>query len=139
MKYLKNTLYSLIILLFISIPLVSSAQNPINPGNSNTSSGGTSYTPVKIDNPFDCKGVSPCTLMTLIKTILSSIVMPIASVAIVVWIVWAGFQFVLAQGKPGDIDKAKQNLLWSLVGAGILLGAAAISAVVENTVKNLMN
>ncbi len=117
------------------MPILSFAQGmpPVSP------SGGTSYTPVKIDNPFDCKGVSPCTLMTLITTILSSIVMPIASVAVVVWIVWAGFQFVLAQGNEKKITDAKQNLLWSLVGAGILLGAAAISAVVETTVKALMS
>lgn len=140
MKYLKNTLYSLIIASFVFVPFVTTtAQNPVNPGNTTPPSGGTSYTPVKIDNPFDCKGVSPCTLMTLITTILSSIVMPIASVAVVVWIVWAGFQFVLAQGNEKKITDAKQNLLWSLVGAGILLGAAAISAVVETTVKALMS
>lgn len=124
---------------FVFVPLVTTAQNPVNPGNTSpsspSSSGGTSYTPVKIDNPFNGGN----NLLTLIKDILSKIVMPIASVAIVVWIVWAGFQFVLAQGKPGDIDEAKQNLLWSLVGAGILLGAAAISAVVETTVKALMS
>ena len=88
----------------------------------------------KIENPF--KGGDD--LMTLIRTILSDIVMPIAAVAIVCWIIWAGFQLVLAQGKPGDIDKAKENLLWSLVGAGILLGAVGISAVVEATIKALI-
>ena len=135
MKYLKNISYSAVIFLFIFTPMVSSAQSPVNPGNTNTSSGGTTYTPVKIDNPFNGGN----DLLTLIRDILSKIVMPIASVAIVVWIVWAGFQFVLAQGKPGEIDKAKQNLLWSLVGAGILLGAVAISAVVETTVRALMS
>ncbi len=118
------------------LPVIVSAQGQVNPPSGST---GIINGPVKIGNPFNCNGVSPCTLLTLIRDILSKIVMPIASVAIVVWIVWAGFQFVLAQGKPGEIDKAKQNLLWSLVGAGILLGAVAISAVVETTVNALMS
>ena len=56
-----------------------------------------------------------------------------AAVAVTMWIIWAGFQFVLAQGNPGAIDKAKSNLLWSLIGAGILLGAVGISAAVQST------
>ena len=64
--------------------------------------------------------------------------MPIAAVAVTMWIIWAGFQFLTAQGKPAEIQKAQQNLLWSLIGAGILLGAVAIARVVENTVRALM-
>ncbi len=113
-------------------PLVLLAQ--AMPGPSPTQPGSTEIG-VKIDNPFNGGN----DLMALIRAILSNIVMPIAAVAVVVWIVWAGFQFVLAQGKPAEIQKAKLNLLWSLVGAGILLGAAAISVVIENTVRALMN
>lgn len=64
--------------------------------------------------------------------------MPIAAVAVVVWIIWAGFNFLMAQGNPAKIDQAKQRLLWSLIGAGILLGAAGISTVVQNTVRALI-
>ena len=64
--------------------------------------------------------------------------MPIAAVAVVVWIIWAGFQYVLAQGNPKKVEEAHQRLLWSLVGAGILLGAAGISSVVQNTINALI-
>lgn len=97
--------------------------------------------PIKIDNPFNCGGGSAsgnCTVMTLILAILNNIVLPVAAVAVTMWIIWAGFQFVLAQGKPADIDKAKTNLLWSLIGAGILLGSVGIAKVVESTVKLLI-
>lgn len=97
--------------------------------------------PIKIDNPFNCGGASAsgnCDVMTLILAILNNIVLPIAAVAVTMWIIWAGFQFVLAQGKPADIDKAKSNLLWSLIGAGILLGSVGIAKVVESTVRLLI-
>lgn len=103
-------------------------------------SGGTVVTPisVRITNPFNCGGAQNCTIMTLITSILNGIVMPIAAVAVTVWIVWAGFSFVTAQGKPAEIEKAKQRLLWALIGAGILLGAVGISQVVETTVSALI-
>ncbi len=90
--------------------------------------------PIRIENPF--KGGD--SLPELITAILNNVVMPIAAVAVVIWIVWAGFTFVTAQGKPAEIEKAKSRLLWSLIGAGILLGAAGISAVVQNTIGALI-
>lgn len=94
---------------------------------------------VSIPNPFKCSGTGECSLMGLITAILTNIIMPIATVAVTMWIIWAGFQFLTAQGKPAEIDKAKQNLLWSLIGAGVLLGAVGISRVVQNTINALIN
>ncbi len=122
-------------MLFVFIlPTLIFAQSPTNPGGTT----GTTQNPVTIGatikNPFNGGN----DLMTLIRTILSDIVMPIAAIAVVMWIIWAGFQFVLAQGNPGAIDKAKQNLLYSLIGGGILLGAVAISKVIQATVTALI-
>lgn len=95
----------------------------------------TTQVSIDIKNPFNGGN----DLMSLITAILNKIVMPIAAVAVVIWIIWAGFSYVIAQGKPEAIKKAHQRLLWSLVGAGILLGAAAISAVVQSTVGALLH
>ncbi len=115
----------------IFIPVFSSAQV--------TGGGGGNTFQIRIQNPFNCGGnTTNCSIMTLISSILNGIVMPIAAVAVVMWIVWAGFGFLKAQGNPGEIEKAKQRLLWSLIGAGILLGAAGISSVVSNTVGQLI-
>ncbi len=136
------------IVYILSIPLVSFGQgtsgggnttgNTGTTGNTNTTgnTGTTGNTPattqtinVKIENPFN----GGDSLMDLLTKILNSVILPIAAVAVTMWIIWAGFQFVLAQGNPGAIDKAKSNLLWSLIGAGILLGAVGISAAVQST------
>src|SRR5258708_6088955 len=106
MKILKKiSKYSLIAALFIT-PIFALADNYCPPG--------------AICNPFSGGN----NLMTLITTILNNIIMPIAAVAVVLWIVWAGLTYVMANGKPAEIQKAHERLLWALVGGGILLGAA---------------
>jgi len=130
MKTFKNISIHLLVLSFFVIPVLVFADTPTtNP----------TVIPIDIPNPFNCGGATPCTLMTLITSILNNVVMPVAAVAVVIWIVWAGFTFLTAQGKPAEIEKAKGRLLWSLIGAGILLGAAGISSVVQNTIGALIN
>lgn len=131
----KNNIIKIVsitfVLIFLFAPVFIFAQG----GNT----GGSVVIPIRIANPFNCGGnTSNCTIMTLITSILEGIIMPIAAVAVTVWIVWAGFGFISAQGKPAEIDKAKQRLLWSLIGAGILLGAVGIANVVSNTVRALV-
>ena len=44
----------------------------------------------------------------------------------------------MAQGNEKEITAAHENLKWALIGTGILLGAAGISTVVQNTVTALI-
>ena len=124
LKLLKKISIHLLVLTVLCLPLVTLAV---------TSGGPPTKIPIDIKNPVS--GAS--TLIELLTLILNNIVMPIAVVAVVVWIIWAGFTYLTAQGKPAEIEKAHKRLLWSLVGAGILLGAGAISLVVQNTVKSI--
>lgn len=126
----RKNIFAFLVLLLVLTPTFVLAQ----PGNP----GGTKIT-VSIPNPFKCnQAAGECTLMGLITAILNNIILPIATVFVIIWIVYAGFQFVTAQGKPTAIDEARRNLLWSLIGAGILLGAAGISKVLQNTVDALI-
>jgi hypothetical protein len=129
---IQKITYILIILCLAVTPVLVFAQVTGGGG------GGSVSLPIRIANPFNCGGASNCSLMTLINSILNGIVMPIAAVGVTVWIIWAGFGFITAQGNPGEIQKAKQRLLWALIGAGILLGAVGISAVVTSTVRALI-
>lgn len=125
----KKTIFLSITLIILLVPFLVSAQNPIPGGNTTVG--------LRIDNPFRCTG-NECTLMGLIRAILNNIIMPIAAVAVTLWIVWAGFGFLTAQGNPAKLEVARRRLLWALIGAGILLGAAGISLVVQNTVGALI-
>jgi hypothetical protein len=127
MKTLKKmSIYLLISSIFV-VPVFFLAQ------------GGNTPISINIANPLSCGTGQDCsTLMGLITAILNNVVMPIAAVAVVIWIIWAGFSYVTAQGKPDKIKTAHDRLLWSLIGAGILLGAAGISAVVQRTITALI-
>jgi len=128
MKYIfKTVLTSLVVLIFVCIPIATYADNA--PGSA----------PIVIHNPLNC-GVSDndkCTLVDFINIVLQKVVMPIAAVVAVLYIMWAGFTYVTAQGKPAEIQKAHDRLLYALIGTGILLGAAGISAVIVNTVHSI--
>lgn len=129
MNTLKKISIHLLILSFFVIPIFIQAQpTPVPPDDG---------TPVKFEIKNPLKGGED-SLTEVIVTLLNNVVMPIAAVAVVIWIIYAGFTFLTAQGKEAEIRKAKDRLLWSLVGAGILLGAVGISKVVENTVKSLI-
>lgn len=127
MKTLKIISINSVILTLLVVPFFINADTSVPP---------TTVTPIKIDIPNPTNAGSD--LMSVLVTLLNKVVMPIAAVAVVVWIVWAGFGYVIANGNPTKIEKAHQRLLYALIGAGILLGAAAISAVVERTVKGLL-
>jgi hypothetical protein len=72
----------------------------------------------------------------LIKTILEGAIkigLPVVALAII----YAGFLFVFARGNPEKLGTAKDTLLYTLIGAAILLGAWAIAKMIESTVLGI--
>lgn len=74
----------------------------------------------------------PC----LISAILDVIVQ-IGSVVLVVFVVITGLKFVTARGNSSKLEEAKQALLWTIIGAAIVLGAFVISEAIQGTVDEL--
>ncbi len=122
--------------IFLSILLAIAVMPAFTFAQGSVSTGGTpsGTTKIIIDNPAKVGN----TLPLILEAILKNIVMPIAAIAVVMYIIYAGFTFVTAQGNPKKIDDAKQRLLWALIGAGILLGAVGISQAVQNTVSDVI-
>lgn len=56
---------------------------------------------------------------------------------IVLMIVYTGFLFVTAQGNTTKITQAREALVWTVVGAVVVLGAKAIALAIEATVEGL--
>ncbi len=84
-----------------------------------------------IDNP-----IGPATVNEFIKTILEGVIrigIPIIALALV----YCGFLFVSARGNTEKINTAKDSLIYTLVGAAILLGSWAIAQLISNTVLKL--
>lgn len=86
----------------------------------------------KICNPIS--GIENIT--DLIKILLEKVLMigfPLVALAII----YCGFLFVAARGNSEKITKAKDALLYTIIGAAILLGSWAIAQVISETVTGL--
>ncbi len=72
-------------------------------------------------------------LLEKVLDILFQIGLPV----LVLFIVYAGFQFVTAQGNAKKIEEAKAALFWAVIGGAILLGAKVISIALKGTISAL--
>jgi|GEM_PF-878534 len=83
-----------------------------------------------------CNPLSVNSLQQLLKTILEGAIkigIPIIALAIV----YSGFLFVKARGNSEELSKAKDALIYTLIGAAILVGSWAIAQLISNTVLSL--
>lgn len=129
----KNILSYFISIFMISVcvvPFLVQAQTTVT--NNGTTVTNPATGPIVIVNPFKAN-----TIQDLIKTIVNDILMPIGGVVAVLMIMYAGFLFVTARGNPAQIEKAKDALLWGVIGAAILLGAWVISQAISTTIDQL--
>lgn len=74
--------------------------------------------------------------MAFLNNILSFVI-EIGTIIVILMLVFVGYKFVAAQGSDTKITEARQMLLWTVIGALILLGAKAISLGILSTVKAL--
>ncbi len=61
----------------------------------------------------------------------------IAVPIIVMCIIYSGFLFVTAGDNETQIGKARTVFTWTVIGAGVLLGAKAIELAIQNTICSL--
>ena len=68
---------------------------------------------------------------------LVSFLMRIASLAVVVAIVWFGLRMAFSRGDAAKYEKAKEGLKWALIGAVVTFGVWTIIATVHSFVGAL--
>ena len=91
-------------------------------------SQGLQYT---LENPLAGSGINSIEgLLTSILNILLIIAVPI----IVFFIIFAGFSYVTAQGNPEKVKTATRSLTYAIIGGVLILGATALSAIIESVV-----
>ncbi len=97
--------------------------------NPNTQQGQTTqHVTVRLDNPIAVNSIPE--FVEKVLRIVLKIGTPIVALAII----YTGYLFIAAQGKPEEITKAKKSLMYTLIGALILLGAYVIAETVVGTV-----
>lgn len=87
---------------------------------------------LKFLNPLKYKTVI-CLLYALFK-----IFMNIFAIVAGLYILYSGFRFVSAQGKPDKLKEARQNFWNVLIGTILILGSWAIVNVAINTINDLL-
>jgi hypothetical protein len=143
MKYV--VVLSSIVLVFLNVitPIAFADTQSGGSGNSpGIDSGASGNAPSTVlINPL--KGIN-CNQGTSNSNCLSSflisilkIVIEIGSIVVVLMIVYTGFKFVVARGNASELEEARRMLLWTLIGALILLGAQAIAMGIQATVQAL--
>lgn len=131
MKFIKKNWQKFVISTYTLImPVISFAQNPLQP------IAGTNPSDPSQGKIIDPLGGRYADVPAFIKTLLEGVLrigMPIVALAII----YCGFLFVSARGNSEKITKAKDALLYTIIGAAILLGSWAIAKMISATVTGL--
>lgn len=93
--------------------------------------------PNKLYNPLGCNNGND-TLDSLIVKILDTVLL-IGVPILTVMIILTGFDFVMAQGNSDKLTKAKEKLLYTVIGGFVLLGAFVIAESVQGTVTDILS
>jgi len=101
----------------------------VNAGLDNT---GTNIT-TTIKNPLGDKITDIPSFIKELITIVLYVGIPIVAL----FIIYTGFLFVEAQGNPEKLTKAKKSLMYTLIGAALLLGAFIIAEAIGKTVEEI--
>lgn len=88
---------------------------------------------ITIDNPLK---TDIDTLPEFVEEVLR-IVLKVGIPIVTLFIIYAGLLFVMAAGNPEKLKKAKETMLWTLVGAAVLLGAWVIAEAIQGTLTQL--
>lgn len=105
-------------------PVIEYKAKPIVPTGQNNA--------ITLVNPLG-SGVG---LMELLTKILKFVIQ-IGTIVVIFMLVYVGYLFVAAQGKEEKIREARNALLWTIVGALILLGSEAIAEGIRLTAQAL--
>lgn len=68
-----------------------------------------------------------------VSRIVINIGIPIAAL----FIIYAGLMFVTARGNEEKLSKARNSLIWAIIGTGVLIGARVIVMILQSTVRSI--
>ena len=63
-----------------------------------------------------------------------NLVWPITVAVIIIMFIYAGFQFLTAQGDPGKVGEARQSVIWGAAGVAVILLAFSIITLIRTTI-----
>lgn len=129
---MKKIIISGALLLSFVLPVYSGLVIAQTAGQTTTTPADQFELNIAVKNPLGDKKEIKDIVAAILK-IIAEIALPI----VIVMVIYSGFLYVIARGKPEAIAKAHKSLTWTLIGAAILLGAQLISTVLIETISNI--
>ena len=131
---MKKGIFIIIILGLLAFPIFIFAQ-PIDSTNRNPkidstnkpSAVKTTSLSSKLQNPLKVDSIEEVILLAVNIAIYIGVAFAILA------IIFVGFKFVAAQGKPEEISKAREWFLWIVIGLAVLISARVIVEIIKNT------
>ncbi len=84
-----------------------------------------------LENPLKVDSIQE--LVAEILKVLLIIAIPVIGI----FIVLAGFRYVVARGKPDELEVAHRNILFVIVGAGLIIGCVLIVDIITITINDI--
>ena len=103
------------------------------PDGGSSGAGESATLDFQLNNPLSDEINSIPVLISKILDIVIFIMVPI----ITLMVIYTGFMFVVARGKPAELEKATKALMSTLIGAAIILGAWTLAEVLGGTIDCL--
>ena len=123
-----------ILVLFFMMPTTVDAQTQTTgtPTTQTQTTGTPTGSNITLLNPLQ----GGASLESFLNSILDFVIR-IGTIIVILMMVYVGYLFVAARGNAGKLEEARRALLWTIVGALILLGAKAIAIGIKATVDAL--
>jgi hypothetical protein len=93
----------------------------------------------RLDNPLSNGGKPIDDIGKLFGNLLTEIIIPVSIALGIVFIIWAGFNFILAQGNGEKLVKARGRLFATIIGVTIIISAQILLDILLATVTELTN
>jgi len=127
-KFFFNLQLAIIIGICVLVPVMGKAAVSPGPTPDGGSSGITNaYTlnnPIKVDSIQELLGI------------ILRLAIIIATPIVVLFIILAGFKYVTARGNASQVEEATKALTYAVIGGVLIIGAVAISKIIEGLVKS---
>jgi hypothetical protein len=126
------------------MPLLAGAQAPTGsngaafPTGSNSAVAPTGSNGAQNCNPSNsiCSPLQVTSLCGAFKKGFEA-VLTLGTPVAILFIIWSGFRFVLAQGNPTKLANARRNFLYTVAGIAIFLGAWLLTTIIASTINAL--
>ena len=113
------------------------SQSTTNTNTQQPSGAATStVSTVTCDSAFNMLGV--CSLYDFILSILRLVMRFFIYPALIVMWVWTGFSFVLAQGNPDGLNKAKKWFMWAVITSFVIFMLQSFLIAARGTVERIL-